>query len=72
MKWKFPSGGEAVDWVPLLPDCREEKGFRPAVLPPGRELSSLDPVIRASRLGPMMLLNEPNQHLAVSQKFTRL
>lgn len=33
------------------------KGFRPAVLPPGRELKSLDPVIKASRFGATMLLN---------------
>lgn len=49
VKQKCPSWGEPVGWVPLLPNCREEKGFRPAVLPPGRELKSLDPVIKASR-----------------------
>lgn len=36
---------------PFLLNYREENGLTPAVLPPGRELKSLDPGIKASRFG---------------------
>lgn len=54
------------DWVPLLPSCREKNGSRPAVLPPGREVKSLDPVIKASGFGATAPLNEEIEHLAAA------
>lgn len=41
VKQKRPAGAEALDWVPVLPSCREENSWRPAVLP-GRDVNSLE------------------------------
>lgn len=49
------------------PELQTETGFRPAVLPPGREVKSLDPVVKSSSLGPMTPLDKQSKSLAVSQ-----
>lgn len=49
------------------PELQAETGFRPAVLPPGREVKSLDPVVKSSSLGPMTPLDKQSKSLAVSQ-----
>nr|XP_046271921.1 fibroin heavy chain isoform X2 [Scatophagus argus] len=49
------------------PESQTEIGFRPAVLPSGREIKSLDPFVKSSSLGPMMALDKQSKGLAVSQ-----
>lgn len=48
-------------------DVTAETGFRPAGLPPGRDIKSLDPEVKSSSLGPMTPLDEQSKSLAVSQ-----
>lgn len=43
-----------------------ETGFRPAALPPGREVKSLDPVVKSSSLGPVTPLDKQSKRLALS------
>lgn len=43
-----------------------ETGFTPSVLPPGREVKSLDPVVKSSTLGPVTPLDKQSESLALS------
>ncbi len=49
------------------PELPPETGFGPALLPPGREVKSLDPVVKASNLGPLTHLDKQRKGLSVSQ-----
>ncbi|XP_051244703.1 fibroin heavy chain isoform X3 [Dicentrarchus labrax] len=48
------------------PELQAETGFI-SLLPPGREVKSLDPVVRASSLGPLTPLDKQTKGLVVSQ-----
>lgn len=54
---------------PTAPELQPETGFRPAALPPGSEVKSLNPIVKSSRLGPMTPLDKQSKGLglAVSQ-----
>ncbi|XP_044037006.1 fibroin heavy chain isoform X2 [Siniperca chuatsi] len=66
---EMPSMRKNNIFGPTAPELQAETGFRPAVLPPGREVKSLDPVVTSSSLGPMTPLDKQSKSLglAVSQ-----
>lgn len=49
------------------PKLQTETGFRPAVLPPGSKVKSLDPIVQSPRLGPMTPLDKQSKSPAFSQ-----
>lgn len=49
------------------PKLQTETGFRPAVLPPGSKVKSLDPIVQSPRLGPMTPLDKQSKGPAFSQ-----
>lgn len=71
-----PSYGRDTTLEPEIPSMRRtnvlgatvsETGLRPAVLPTGRDVKSLDPVVKSSSLGPVTPLDKQSKRLAVSQ-----